>query len=119
MASGCAMATYHAQDIKVPSISWKNTNPFDGPVDGGTIVVDPQGNAIPVQEGNWLTGSRDGKWIQEMKPGVGPKGEPTGKRKDGGGHPPPKHTDARANEPHAHVPGITNPDGTDWLPIKK
>ena len=119
MASGCAMATYHAQDIKVPSISWKNTNPFDGSVDGGTIVVDPQGNAIPVHEGNWLTGSRDGKWIQEMKPGLGPKGEPTGKRKDGGGHPPPKHTDARANEPHAHVPGITNPDGTDWLPIKK
>ncbi|MBV8534229.1 MAG: addiction module protein [Alphaproteobacteria bacterium] len=25
----------------------------------------------------------------------------------------------RANpKPHAHVPGVTNPDGTPWLPIK-
>jgi len=96
-----------------------NTNPFDGPVDGEVVVVDEAGNAIKVPEGNWLTGSKDGKWVQEMKPGVGPKGEPTGQRKDGGGHPPPKHTDVRANEPHAHVPGITNPDGTDWLPLKR
>ena len=93
MASGCAMATYHAQDIKVPNISWKNTNPFDGPVDGEIYAGDAQGNIILVPEGNWLAGSPDGKWMQEMKPGVGPKGEPTGKRKDGGGHPPPKHTD--------------------------
>lgn len=96
-----------------------NTNPFGGPVSGDVVVVDEAGNAIKVPQGNWLTGSKDGKWIQEMKPGIGPKGEPTGQRKDGGGHPPPKHTDARANEPHAHVPGVTNPDGTDWLPIKK
>ncbi len=24
-----------------------------------------------------------------------------------------------AIEPHAHVPGVTNPDGTPWLPIRK
>ncbi len=96
-----------------------NTNPFGGAVSGDVVVVDEAGNAIKVPQGNWLTGSKDGTWIQEMKPGIGPKGEPTGQRKDGGGHPPPKHTDSRANEPHAHVPGITNLDGTDWLPIKK
>ena len=54
-----------------------------------------------------------------MKPGQKPKGEPTGLRKDGGGHPPPKHKDVRANEPHAHVPNVLNPDGTSWLPLKK
>ena len=96
-----------------------NTNPFDGPVSGDVVVVDEAGNAIKVPKGNWLTGTKDGKWIQEMKPGGGPKGEPTGQRKDGGGHSPPKHTDVRANEPHAHVPDVTNPDGTNWLPLKK
>ena len=48
MASGCAMATCHAQDIKLPNISWKNTNPFDGPVDGEIYVGDAQGNIILV-----------------------------------------------------------------------
>ncbi|MBS0607558.1 MAG: hypothetical protein KF898_06120 [Parachlamydiales bacterium] len=96
----------------------QNTNPFDGPVDQDVVVVDGAGNAIKVPSGNWLTGSKDGKWLQEMQPGVGPKGIPTGQRKDGGGHPPPKHTDSRANAPHAHVPGVNNPDGSEWLPIK-
>lgn len=95
-----------------------NTNPFEGPIDEDVVIVDEDGNAIKVPPGNWLTGTKDGKWIQEMKPGVGPKGQPTGQRKDGGGHPPPKHTDVRANKPHAHVPDVINPDGTDWLPIK-
>lgn len=96
-----------------------NTNPFDGPVSEDVIVIDEAGNAINVPQGNWLTGTKDGKWIQEMQPGVGPKGEPTGQRKDGGGHPPPKHKDVRANAPHAHVPGVTNPDGTEWLRLKE
>jgi len=29
-----------------------------------------------------------------------------------------KHTDPRAQQPHAHVPGILNPDGSPWLQIK-
>ena len=117
MASGCATAMYHAQDMKAPNISWKNTNPFDGPVDEDVVVVDDKGNAIPVREGNWLTGSKDGKWIQEMEPSDRPQGRQTGTRKDGGHPPGPKHPDSRAWEPHGHVPGITNPDDTPWLPI--
>ncbi len=27
IASGCATAMYHAQDMKAPDIAWKNTNP--------------------------------------------------------------------------------------------
>jgi hypothetical protein len=54
-----------------------------------------------------------------MKPGATPDGEATGKRKDGGHPVGPKHTDPRSLEPHAHVPGVTNPDGTPWLPLKK
>ena len=117
MGLGVATTTYHAQDIKMPNISWKNTNPFNGPVDEEVLVVDPQGNVIPVQEGNWLTGSKDGKWLQEMRPGEKPEGIPTGRRKDGGHKPGPKHPDPKAWGPHGHVPGITNLDGTPWLPI--
>ena len=95
----------------------KNLNPFDGPVDEDVITVDPAGNAIPVPEGNWLGGSKDGEWIQEMAPD-GKEGSPTGLRKDGGGHPKgPKHPDPRGWEPHGHRPGVSNPDGTPWLPI--
>lgn len=119
MGLGLATTSYHAQDIKMPNISWKNINPFEGPVDGEVVVVDPQGNAIPVGDGNWLTGSKDGKWIQEMEPSDTPEGRPTGKRKDGGHNPGPKHPDPRAWEPHGHVPGVSNPDGTPWLPIHK
>ncbi len=96
-----------------------NTNPFDGAVSGDVVVVDEAGNAIKVPQGNWLTGSKDGKWIQEMQPGKTPDGQATGTRKDGGHPPGPKHTDPRALEPHSHVPGVTNPDGTPWLPVKK
>jgi hypothetical protein len=41
---------------------------------------------------------------------------PTGTRIDGG-HPATTHSDPRAQVPHAHVPGVKNPDGTPWLPI--
>jgi RHS repeat-associated protein len=96
-----------------------NTNPFEGPVNEDVIAVDSDGNAIKVPQGNWLTGSRDGKWVQEMKPGKKPEGQATGTRKDGGHPLGPKHSDTRALEPHGHVPGVSNPDGTPWLPIKK
>jgi hypothetical protein len=52
-----------------------------------------------------------------MEPGIDPKGEQTGTRKDGGHPKGPKHPDPRAWEPHGHRPGISNPDGTPWLPI--
>lgn len=45
-------------------------------------------------------------------------GKATGIRKDGKGHPPSQvHQDPRSQNPHGHVPGVTNPDGTPWLPI--
>ncbi len=92
----------------------QNTNPFDGPVDDQVFIGDAKGNIIPVPEGHQLGGSKDGKCIQEKDK----DGEATGLRKDGKGHPPsPVHQDPRSQNPHAHVPGITNPDGTPWLPI--
>lgn len=36
---------------------------------------------------------------------------------DGGGHP--REKDERGRKPHGHVPRITSPDGTPWLPIHK
>jgi hypothetical protein len=82
-------------------------------VDEEVFVGDAEGNIIPVDEGNWLTGSKDGKWIQEKDE----KKVSTGTRKDGGGHP--REKDIRGKEPHGHVPGVNNPDGTPWLPIKR
>ena len=136
MAHGCAYATVQSRDVAFPNRMAKdiavaqpqpnvkekpqkhNTNPFDGPVDEGVNIVDSEGNVIPVKKGNWATGSKDEKWIQEMKPGQKPKGEPTGLRKDGDGHPlSSSHKDPRSLNPHAHVPNVTNPDGTPWLPI--
>ena len=72
---------------------------------------DAEGNIIPVPEGYQLEGTKDGKWIQ-VKDG---DKDPTGIRKDGGGHP--REKDVRGKEPHGHVPGVNNPDGTPWLPI--
>lgn len=91
----------------------ENTNPYAGPVDKPVIVVDPKGNAIPVNEGEQLTGSPDGRFVQVRDK----NGKPTGVRLDGP-HKPATHSDPRAQEPHAHVPGVTNPDGTPWLPVK-
>lgn len=89
-----------------------NGNPYDGPVDIPVIVVDGNGNAIPVGEGESISSSPDGTWQQVRDPA----GNPTGTRVDGG-HPN-THDDPRAQGPHAHVPGITNSDGTPWLPLQ-
>lgn len=75
-------------------------------------MVDPSGDAVPVKSGEQIGGRRDGSYIQ-VKDG---NGVPTGVRKDGG-HKPATHPDPRAQKPHAHRPGVTNPDGTPWLPI--
>lgn len=74
-------------------------------------IGDAEGNIIPVPEGHQISGSKDGKWLQ-VKDG---QETPTGLRKDGEGHRSEK--DIRGREPHGHVLGISNFDGTPWLPI--
>ena len=84
------------------------------PSSANKFVVDPKGNVISVKPGETLTGSPDGKWIQVRDA----NGNPTGMRLDGG-HKPSTHPDPRAQGPHGHVPGVTNPDGTPWLPVNQ
>ena len=88
-------------------------NPNRAP-ENGTIFVDSKGNAIITPPGGRITGSPDGKFIQARDA----NNKMTGVRKDGG-HNPANHPDPRAQQPHGHVPGVTNPDGTPWLPIKQ
>jgi len=94
--------------------STTNTNPYAGPVSGPVTVVDPKGNAIPVGTGQQVQGSKDGRYVQVKDA----DGNPTGTRIDGG-HKPSTHPDPRAQQPHAHVPGASNPDGTPWLPVNQ
>lgn len=77
------------------------------------VIVDSRGNAIPLKPGEYITGSKDGVWRQVRDP----QGNPTGMRMDGP-HSPNAHADPRALQPHSHVPGVTNSDGTPWLPVK-
>jgi hypothetical protein len=93
--------------------NWMLSEGESSSTQGGTIYVDPNGNAIVAPEGGKIEGSPDGKYIQVK----GPDGKPTGVRIDGG-HKPSTHPDTRAQKPHAHVPGVNNPDGTPWLPVK-
>jgi RHS repeat-associated protein len=97
-----------------PMASHANTNPFAGPVSAPVTVVDPKGNAVPVKPGQQIQGSKDGRWAQVKDA----NGRATGTRIDGG-HSPARHSDPRALAPHAHVPGVTNADGTPWLPINQ
>lgn len=76
------------------------------------IAVDSKGNAIPLRAGQYLTGSKDGRWLQVRDE----LGRPTGMRIDGP-HSPRTHSDQRAQQPHAHVPGVSTEDGMPWLPI--
>jgi hypothetical protein len=85
-----------------------NTVPERGP-----IYVDSKGNAIPTPPGGRVTGSPDGRFVQARDAA----GNPTGVRIDGP-HRPATHPDPRAQQPHGHVTGVTNPDGTPWLPIR-
>ena len=88
----------------------ENMNPFKGPVNDRVFAVDPHGNPIPIEPGERLTGSPDGRFLQVRDA----DGNPTGMRIDGP-HNPLGHPDPRAQVPHAHVPGVTNPDGTPWF----
>ncbi len=78
------------------------------------ILVDSKGNAIPLKPGEYVTGSPDGRFIQVRNA----SGNPTGLRIDGP-HKPASHPDPRAQVPHAHVLGVTNPDGTPCLPVNQ
>jgi RHS repeat-associated protein len=89
----------------------QNTNPYAGPVDESVIVVDKNGNAIPVEEGHQINTSPNGDYQQV----IGVDGKPTGDRPDRGGHR--GQSDPRAQQPHAHRPGVTTPDGNPHLPI--
>ena len=94
----------------------------DGPIvegdnsapEGGTIFVDSDGNALVGPEGSTIAGSPDGTYTQVKDK----DGNPTGTRKDGG-HNPAGHPDSRAQNPHGHVEGVSNADGTPWLPLKE
>ena len=86
----------------------------NGAPENGTIFVDSKGNGIVTPPGGKITGSPDGRFIQARDA----NGNPTGVRIDGG-HSPKTHKDPRALGPHGHVPGVTNADGTPWLPIKQ
>ncbi|MCC7363282.1 MAG: hypothetical protein IT303_02835 [Dehalococcoidia bacterium] len=88
-----------------------NPNPIG---EHGTFHVDPKGNVVPTPPGGRITGSPDGRFIQARDAA----GNPTGVRIDGP-HRPATHPDPRAQQPHGHVPGVTNPDGTPWLPINQ
>jgi uncharacterized protein RhaS with RHS repeats len=92
-----------------------NTNPYPttggGPVSEPVIAVDSKGNAIPVQTGEQITSSPDGKYQQVRDS----NGDPTGTRLDAGGHR--GQSDPPAQGPHANVPGVTQPNGNPHLPI--
>ena len=88
-----------------------NTNPYAGPVDQPVVVVDQNGNAIPVNQGESVSSSKNGDY-QQVKD---KNGEPTGVRLDRGGHK--NQSDPAARDPHGHVPGATTPDGNPHLPI--
>lgn len=88
-----------------------NTNPYAGPVDSPVVVVDKNGNAIPVDTGQSIGASKDGDY-QQVKD---VDGRPTGDRLDRGGHS--TQSDPQAQQPHAHRPGVTDPNGNPHLPI--
>lgn len=90
----------------------ENTNPYQGPVSSDVIVVDGNGNAIPVKTGEQIKTSPDGNWVDVKKT----DGKSSTKTRIDNGHP--GHTDPRAHKPHTHRDGVKNPDGTPWLPIK-
>ena len=99
-----------AQDLVVNA----QANPYPTNNSGEPIiVVTPGGNALPVPPGGTIQGSPDGRFI-DVK---GPNGQTTGDQIHGG-HKPSTHPDPRGQAPHAHRPGVRNPDGTPWLPVR-
>ncbi|MFN0061488.1 MAG: RHS repeat-associated core domain-containing protein [Myxococcaceae bacterium] len=108
LAKACRGAAGPTKALPAPRVRGK-PNPIG---QRGTFYVDPKGNVLPTPIGGRITGSPDGKFVQVRDAA----GNTTGVRIDGP-HSSSTHVDARAQNPHAHVPGVTNPDGTPWLPI--
>lgn len=90
-----------------------NTNPYDGPVEAPVIVVEGDGNAIPVAAGERIPSSPNGEFQQVRDA----DGNPTGTRLDKGGHP--GQADPKARSPHAHRPGVTDETGNPHLPLNE
>ena len=112
---GPAVAPFAAKGVAMEtrlltSPASKTKNALQTPV---KIIVDSRGNAIPLNKGEYLTGSKDGQWVQVRDA----NGNFTGMRVDGP-HTLKTHSDPRALQPHAHVPEVTNADKTPWLPVK-
>ncbi|MBS7662409.1 RHS repeat protein [Pseudomonas lalucatii] len=108
---GALLGGYLANEAAQDGDGEGNTNPYAGPVDEPVIVVDENGNAIPVEPGQSVNSSPNGDYQQV----VGADGRPTGDRLDRGGHR--NQSDPRAQGPHGHRPGVTTPDGNPHLPI--
>lgn len=86
-------------------------NPYDGPIEEPVIVVDPNGNAIPVDRGEQIQTSPDGQWV-DVKDS---EGRSTGTQIHGP-HKPTTHGNQPAGQKsHAHRPG--DPGGNHWLPV--
>jgi RHS repeat-associated protein len=90
-----------------------NTNPYDGPVEAPVIVVDGDGNTIPVAAGERITSSPNGEFQQVRDA----DGNATGTRLDKGGHP--GQADPKARSPHAHRPGVTDETDNHHLPLNE
>jgi len=90
-----------------------NTNPYDGPVDDAVTVVDSDANAIPINSGEQITGSLDGRYQQVRDS----NGNPTGTRLDKGGHK--THADPKAQGTHGHRPSVTDDKGNPHLPLNE
>jgi RHS repeat-associated protein len=84
-----------------------------GPYAEPVILGDSKGNNIPLEPGETLVGSDDGRYVQVL----GKDGRPTGVRGDFGGHR--GQADPVAQGPHGHRPGITQPDGNPHLPVRE
>lgn len=91
----------------------ENNNPYDGPVSEPVTVVDGDGNAIPVQAGEEIKASPDGRYQQVRDR----EGNPTGTRLDKGGHK--GQSDPKAQGPHGHRPGVTDEVGNPHLPLNE
>jgi hypothetical protein len=78
------------------------------------VLCGPERQCRPDATGGRITGSPDGTFIQARDAA----GNATGVRIDGAQQPG-KPPDPRAQVPHGHAPGVTNPDGTPWLPINR
>lgn len=100
-----------ADNVSPENESSGNNNPYDGPVDKPVIVVDGDGNAIPVEEGEQIAASPKGDYQQVRDR----DGKPTGTRMDKGGHK--GQSDPKAQGPHGHRPNVTDESGNPHLPL--